>query len=92
MKIKGLLLFAGLSISSLTYAWEANVVDILQHGDVASISLSPDPGKGQCEVGSPYILIVDETPAAQQRFSLLLTALVSGNKIRGYSDACSSAI
>ena len=73
-------------------AWEANVVDILQHGDYAAISLSPDPGKGNCDVGSPYLLVVDETPAAQQKFSMLLTALASGKKVRGYADPCATAI
>ena len=73
-------------------AWEATVVDILQHDDVAAITLSPDPGPGNCDVGSPYILIVDGTPASEQRFSMLLTALVSGKKVKGYADACSTAI
>lgn len=73
-------------------AWEAKVVNILQHGDVAAIALSPNPGPGNCDVGSPYILIVDVTPAAEQRFSMLLTALVSGKKVQGWADACSTAI
>lgn len=73
-------------------AWEAKVTDILQHGDVAAITLSPDPGPENCSVGSPYILIVDETPAAKQRFSILLSALTSGKTVRGFPDACSTAI
>ena len=89
---KGILVLSILSAANISYAWEANVTDILQHGTVAAISLSPDPGKGNCDVGSPYILIVDETPAAQQRFSMLLTALASGKKVRGYADACTTAI
>lgn len=73
-------------------AWEANVVDILQHGTRVAVTLNPDPGIGKCEYGSPYILIVDESPAAQQRFSIILSALISGKKVRGYADECSTAI
>ncbi len=73
-------------------AWEAKVTNILQHGSTTAISLSPDPGKGNCEYGSPYILIVDSTPASQQKFSMLLTALSTGNKVSGYLDECSTAI
>ena len=81
-----------LLIAQVSHGWEAYVTAILQHGNNAAITLSPDPGIGNCEYGSPYILIVDDTPAAQQRFSLLLTALASGKKISGYQDECSSAI
>lgn len=79
-------------LSGYVNAWEAKVVDILQHGDYVAVTLSPDPGKGNCEAGSPYLLVVDNTPAAQQRFSMILTALASGKKIRGYADECSTAI
>lgn len=78
--------------SSQVNAWEADVVDILQHGDYVAVTLTPDPGVGNCEHGSPYLLIVDETPAAQQRFSIVLSALISGKKVRGYADECDNAI
>lgn len=81
-----------LVFSTTVGAWEAHVTDILQHGNVAAITLSPDPGKGNCSVGSPYILVVDGTPAAQRRFSMLLAALTTGKKIRGYVDECTTAI
>jgi|GEM_PF-6200833 len=91
--MKKLSLSVAMLLSSVSAnAWEANVTDILQHGDVAAITLSPDPGKGNCSYGSPYILIVDGSPASEQRFSMLLTALTTGKKVRGYTDACSTAI
>lgn len=78
--------------SSGAFAWEANVTEILQHDNVAAIYLSPDPGKGQCDYGQPYLLIVDGTPESNQKFSMLLTALTSGKKVGGYEDECSTAI
>jgi hypothetical protein len=92
MKIKSLVLVFCTLFSSYAFSWEAKVTNILQHGEYAAISLSPDPGVGNCEFGQPYILIVDDTAAAKQRFSMLLTALSTGNKVGGYADACSSAI
>jgi hypothetical protein len=87
-----LLIVCAFLIASKANAWEAQVTNILQHGDVAAITLSPDPGKGKCEVGSPYLIHVDDTQASKQLFSMLLAALTTGNKIRGYEDPCSSAI
>jgi hypothetical protein len=79
-------------LSSFSNAWEATVTNILQHGSYAAIDLSPDPGVGNCEYGSPYLLVVDGTPESNQRFSMLLTALVSGKKVAGYADECAAAI
>ncbi len=88
-----------LSISFLLFlfatnasAWDAKVTNILQHGGYAAISLSPNPGVGNCSAGSPYLLVVDDTPASQQRFSMLLAALMSGKSISGYADECATAI
>jgi hypothetical protein len=73
-------------------AWEANVTDILQHGTYVAIYLSPDPGVGSCQYGQPYLLAVDDTAAAKQRFSLIVTALATGHKIAGFDDGCETAI
>ena len=75
-----------------SFAWDAEVLDILQHGNVVAVWLSPDPGPGNCSVGSPYILVADGTPESNQKFSMLLTALTTGMKISGYPDACTTAI
>lgn len=81
-----------LLLSNVVGAWEANVTNILQHGSVVAVSLSPDPGVGNCEYGSPYIIFADGTPANNQLFSMLLTALSTGNKVAGYADACTTTI
>lgn len=73
-------------------AWEAKVVDILQHGSYVAVYLSPDPGVGSCSYGSPYLLSVEGTPASNQRFGMVLTALATGKSLAGYDDGCNSAI
>lgn len=88
----GLLFAVATSFSIYASAWEAKVTDILQHGTYAAIYLSPDPGPGNCEFGSPYLLVVDGTPEANQRFSMLLAALTTGNNVAGYADECATAI
>lgn len=90
--MKLLMLFLTVAVSINSNAWEAKVTNILQHGNYAAISLSPDPGVGNCTAGSPYILVVDDTPAGKQRFSMLLTALTADKTISGYADECASAI
>ena len=93
MKAQGLLIILIIGLSSQhSYAWDAKVTRILQHGDTAAVYLSPDPGKQSCETGSPYILIADDSVAAKQRFSMLLTAMTAGLGITGHDDECSSAI
>lgn len=73
-------------------AWGGKVTNILQHGNAVAVTISPDPGKGNCDAGSPYILTLDDTEASKQRFSMLLAALMSGKSISGYDDPCVSAI
>jgi hypothetical protein len=73
-------------------AWQAKVTNILQHGATVAVYLSPDPGPGSCSVGQPYLIAVDDTPDAKQRFALILTALSTGQLISGYDDGCSTAI
>ena len=91
--IKINLILITLLFASATSAWEAKVTKILQHGGTAAIYLEPNPGPLNCEVGQPYIVIVDETPASQQRFSMLLTALTAKMTVSGYTgDACSTSI
>ena len=91
MKRITLCAFAFLMASS-AYAWEAKVTNVLQHGTQIAIYLSPDPGPGSCSVGQPYLVNVDETAAAKQRFAMLMTALVTGQTISGYDDGCSTGI
>ena len=79
-------------ISCTVNAWEGQVTNILQHGDYVAITLSPDPGVGSCTVGSPYLMAVDETVESKQRFSMVLSALMSAKKIAGYDDGCATAI
>jgi hypothetical protein len=78
--------------SSSALAWEGKVTNVLQHGTMVAIYLSPDPGPGSCSVGQPYLIAVDDTPAAKQRFSMVMTALVTGQTVSGYDDGCSTAI
>ncbi len=68
------------------------VTNLLQHRDWVAVYLSPDPGKLNCEYGSPYLLKVDETAASQQRFSMILVSLTTGKKLNGYTDPCDTAI
>ncbi|WP_072681172.1 hypothetical protein [Arcobacter sp. LA11] len=91
MKIKNILLLIFLLFGN-TYAWEAKVTDILHHDSYAAIRLSPDPGPGNCTVGSPYLLKIDDTIASKQKFNMLLSALISGKIVKGFSDSCSTAI
>lgn len=74
------------------FAWEAKVTHVLQHGTMLAVYLSPDPGPGSCSVGQPYLIQVDDTIAAKQRFAMLMTAVATGQLISGYDDGCSSAI
>jgi len=78
--------------TSAAFAWQAKVTNVLQHGTMVAIYLSPDPGPGSCAVGQPYLLAVDDTAAAKQRFSMVMTAVITGQTISGYDDGCSTAI
>ena len=82
----------GVLAATSANAWEANVVDILQHGTVVALYLSPDPGPMGCSYGQPYLLTVDDTAESKQRFSMVMMALATGNKIAGYDDGCDTAI
>ncbi len=73
-------------------AWDAKVTNILHHRDWVAVTLTPDPGPGKCEKGSPYLVKVDETAKSQQLFSMILTALATGKTISGYDDPCVNAI
>src|SRR5690348_15673465 len=74
------------------HAWEAKVTAVLQHGTTVAVYLSPDPGPGSCSVGQPYLLQVDDTPAAKQRFAMVLMASITGQLISGYDDGCDTSI
>lgn len=89
--LSALALIGALSASNAG-AWEANVTDILQHYNYVAVYLSPDPGPNSCQYGSPYLLVVDDTPAGKQRFAMIMAALATGNKIAGYTDGCDTAI
>jgi hypothetical protein len=89
---KKLIALCGLLATCTAHAWEANVTDILQHGNYVAVYLSPDPGAGSCSQSQPYLLVVDDSAAAKQRFGLILTALATGHKIGGYDDGCDTAI
>lgn len=91
-KVGSLVCFMLMLVSQYSLSWEAKVVELLQHEGYVAVYLSPDPGIGNCEYGQPYLLPVDGTPAKNQRFSLMLTALTAGLTIRGHADECSSAI
>ena len=80
-----------LAVSS-AQAWEATVTNVLQHGNMVAVYLSPDPGPLSCSYGQPYLTVVDDTPAAKQRFAMLLMALSTGQKISGYDDGCDTGI
>jgi hypothetical protein len=43
-------------------------------------------------VGQPYLIQVDDTAAAKQRFAMVMTALITGQTVSGYDDGCSTAI
>lgn len=74
-------------MSSQSFAWESKVVEILQHKDVVIVKFAPKPSSNNfgCQLDS-YILEVDESPAIQQQYSLLLTALASGKTVVGYNQ------
>jgi hypothetical protein len=82
----------GILAATSANAWEANVTNILQHGSVVAIYLNPDPGPMGCSYGQPYLLMVDDTAEAKQRFSMVMLALATGNKIAGYDDGCDTSI
>jgi hypothetical protein len=90
-KIFSILFFYAL-FTTTAGAWEAKVISILQHDTRVAVYLSPDPGPNGCSVGSPYLLVVEDTAAGKQRFSMLMTALATGATIGGYSDGCDSSI
>lgn len=83
---------AFLTLCTSAFAWEARVTDILQHGTVVAVYLSPDPGVGSCSVGQPYLLTVNDTMESKQRFAMIMQALATGTKIAGYDDGCDSSI
>ncbi len=87
-----LFLILGVLAASAANAWEATVTDILQHGTMIAVYLSPDPGPGSCTYGQPYLMAVDDTAAGKQRFAMILTALATGQKIAGYDDGCDTGI
>ena len=89
---KVLLLALGVFAASGAHAWEGKVINVLQHGTMVAIYMSPDPGPGSCSVGQPYLIQVDETVASKQRFAMVMTALITGQSISGYDDGCSTAI
>ncbi len=74
------------------HAWEAKVVNIVQHDTQIAVYLSPDPGPLTCSVGQPYLMNVDDTTAVKQRFAMLMTALITGQTVSGWNDGCSSGI
>jgi hypothetical protein len=78
--------------STTAFAWQGKVTNVLQHGTMLAIYLSPDPGPGSCSVGQPYLLDVDDTPAGKQRFAMLMLAIATGQTISGYDDGCSTGI
>ena len=43
-------------------------------------------------MGQPYLLQVDETSAAKQRFAMVMLALATGQTISGYDDGCNTGI
>lgn len=91
MKKCVLLVFAVL-VTQTANAWEAKVTNVLQHGTMIAIYLSPDPGPQSCSVGQPYLLQVDDTSAAKQRFAMVMLALATGQTISGYDDGCNTGI
>lgn len=93
MKLRNWVLVGlGAVAASSANAWEANVTDVLHHYNYVAVYLSPDPGPGSCQYGSPYLLVLDDTFASKQRFSMIMTALATGHKVAGYPDGCDTAI
>ncbi len=89
---KSALLILSMVVAHSAHAWEAKVTNVLQHGTMIAIYLSPDPGPQSCSVGQPYLLQVDDTPAAKQRFAMVMMALVTGQTVSGYDDGCNTGI
>lgn len=89
---KLVLLALGAALATNASAWEGKVTNVLQHGTMIAVYLSPDPGPGSCSFGQPYLIQVDDTAAAKQRFAMVMTALITGQSISGYDDGCSTAI
>lgn len=73
-------------------AWEAKVTDMLQHGGWVAVTVTPNPGKMGCDQGSPYLLQVDDSAEYEQKFGMLLSALIAGLTVYGYDDGCASHI
>lgn len=92
MILKKLLPVMAMLCANHCLAWEAEVTNVLQHGDYVAVYLNPDPGIGKCAAGQPYLLRADGTPGNEQKFSMLLVAMTTGRKISGYADSCSTAI
>lgn len=92
MKLRLLVFIASCLFSICSWSWEAKVTNILHHGDVIAVSLSPDPGPLQCDYGSPYLIKLDGSQASDQLFSMVLTALATGKTVTGYGDPCASDI
>jgi hypothetical protein len=86
------LLVLSILVTQASHAWEAKVTNVLQHGTMIAIYLSPDPGPLSCSAGQPYLVQVDDTPAAKQRFAMLMIALTTGQTISGYDDGCNTGI
>jgi hypothetical protein len=91
-RTESLLAIVGLLSVSTAGAWEANVTDILHHYNYMAVYLSPDPGPSTCSVGSPYLILVDDSTASKQRVALIMLALATGQKVAGYPDPCDTAI
>jgi hypothetical protein len=89
---KFLLCALTLLTTTSAFAWQGKVTAVLQHGTMLAVYLSPDPGPGSCAVGQPYLIAVDDTIAAKQRFAMLMTAVATGQLVSGYDDGCSTAI
>ena len=91
--MRSLMLFTlGVLAASSASAWQGKITNVLQHGTMIAIYLSPDPGPGSCTYGSPYLIQVDDTPAAKQRFAMVMLALATGQTVSGYDDGCDTSI
>ena len=87
-----MLLVLGVLVATSANAWQGKITNVLQHGTYVAIYLSPDPGPGSCSYGSPYLIQVDDTPAARQRFAMIMLAVATGQTVSGYDDGCDTAI
>jgi hypothetical protein len=91
-KIPLILGVLGAMAPAAAQAWTARVTGIIQHGTQIAVYLSPDPGPLSCAVGQPYLMNVDDSAAAKQRFAMLMTALTTGQSIQGWDDGCNAGI